>query len=58
VLQGGALVPLSVTLGITDNRNTEIVGGDLKVGDQIVLGDVLTGNKSQSNNVQPMRRMF
>lgn len=57
VLQGGALVPLSVTLGITDNRNTEIVGGDLKVGDQVVVGDALA-SKSQTSNAQPMRRMF
>jgi HlyD family secretion protein len=58
VLQGGALVALSVTLGITDNRNTEIVGGDLKAGDQVVVGDALANNKSQANNAAPMRRMF
>lgn len=57
VLQGGALVPFSVTLGITDNRNTEIVGGDLKVGDQVVVGDALA-SKSQTSNTPPMRRMF
>jgi HlyD family secretion protein len=58
VLQGGALVAQSVTLGITDNRNTEIVGGDLKVGDLVVIGDALAGNKSQANTAAPMRRMF
>lgn len=58
VLQGGTLVPLSVTLGITDNRNTEIVGGDLKAGDQVVVGDSLANSKPQSSNAQPMRRMF
>ncbi|TAJ76614.1 MAG: efflux RND transporter periplasmic adaptor subunit [Gallionellaceae bacterium] len=58
LLQGAALVPASVTLGITDNRNTEIVGGDLKAGDQVVVGDALANNKVPANNVPPMRRMF
>ena len=57
VLQGGALVPVAVTLGITDNRNTEIVGGELKVGDQVVLGDALAG-KPQTTSNPTMRRMF
>ncbi len=57
VLQGGALVPVSVTLGITDNRNTEIVGGDLKPGDQVVVGD--TPTNLPTSGINPlMRRMF
>jgi HlyD family secretion protein len=28
-----------VQLGITDNRNTEVVGGDLKAGDKVVVGE-------------------
>ncbi|MDH4215903.1 MAG: efflux RND transporter periplasmic adaptor subunit, partial [Gallionella sp.] len=40
VLEQGELKPVSVSLGITDNRNTEIVGGELKAGDQIVIGEV------------------
>ncbi len=58
VLQGGAPVPVSVTLGITDNRNTEITGGDLKAGDQVVVGDAQASSKPQSGNTPPMRRMF
>ncbi len=58
VLQGGVPVPLGVALGITDNRNTEVVGGDLKAGDQIVVGDALANNKSQANTAQPMKRLF
>ena len=57
VLQGSALVPVAVTLGITDNRNTEIVGGELKAGDQLVLGDALAG-KPQTTSNPTMRRMF
>jgi len=57
-LQGDVLVPLNVTLGITDNRNTEIVGGDLKAGDQIVVGDAIVNAAPQTGNKPPMGRMF
>ncbi|MGD9788837.1 MAG: efflux RND transporter periplasmic adaptor subunit [Sulfuricellaceae bacterium] len=39
VLRDGELKPVSVALGISDNRNTEVTGGDLKVGDRVVVGD-------------------
>jgi HlyD family secretion protein len=39
VLSGDALTPVAVTMGITDNRNTEIVSGELKAGDTVVVGD-------------------
>jgi HlyD family secretion protein len=39
VLAGDELKPVSVQLGITDNRNTEIVGGELKEGERIVTGE-------------------
>jgi HlyD family secretion protein len=39
VLDGGEVRPVSVQLGITDNRNTEIVSGDLKAGDRVVTGE-------------------
>ncbi len=51
VLQGATLSPVNVTLGITDNRNTEIVGGELKVGDQVVIAD--TQNKAQTSSAKP-----
>lgn len=41
VLADGQLKPLTVTIGITDNRNTEITGGELKAGDRVVLGENL-----------------
>lgn len=53
VLQGISLTPVSVTLGITDNRNTEVVGGDLKVGDQVVIGDSLAVNKTPASGSRP-----
>jgi HlyD family secretion protein len=39
VVAGKELKPVNVQLGITDNRNTEVIGGDLKVGDRVVVGD-------------------
>jgi HlyD family secretion protein len=39
VVDGRAIRPTSVQLGITDNRSTEIVGGELKEGDTIVVSE-------------------
>lgn len=49
VLVDGEIKPLSVQLGITDNRNTEIVGGELKVGDRVVTGENSNGVKPPSS---------
>ncbi|HCI52264.1 MAG TPA: efflux RND transporter periplasmic adaptor subunit [Gallionella sp.] len=57
VLRNGQLVAVPVKLGITDNRNTEILSGDIKASDQIVTGDA-QGSTTQTGT-QPMRmRMF
>jgi len=58
VLENGELKPVSVSLGITDNRNTEITGGELKAGDQLVVGEAQTGSKSTSSGSRPPMRMF
>jgi HlyD family secretion protein len=58
VLEKGALKPISVTLGITDNRNTEIAGGELKAGDQLVIGEVQAADKPTSSSSKPPMRMF
>jgi len=55
VLKNGKLKPLNVTLGITDNRNTEVVGGELKEGEQIVTGEEQTADKSTNSGGRPMR---
>ncbi|MBI3479736.1 MAG: efflux RND transporter periplasmic adaptor subunit [Nitrosomonadales bacterium] len=57
VLENGKLKPINVTLGITDNRNTEVTGGELKAGDQIVVGE-LQSDKSTSSSSRPPMRMF
>ncbi|MCL2022538.1 MAG: efflux RND transporter periplasmic adaptor subunit [Betaproteobacteria bacterium] len=41
VFRDGALVPLTLTLGITDNRNTEVLEGELQAGDRVVTGDAM-----------------
>jgi len=49
VLAGDEIKPVSVQLGITDNRVTEIVGGELKEGDRIVTGENSNGVKPPSS---------
>jgi HlyD family secretion protein len=49
VLDAGAIKAVNVQLGITDNRNTEIVGGDLKAGDRVVIGENTAGNSKPSS---------
>lgn len=39
VIDGKALKPVRIELGITDNRATEVVGGELKPGDQVIVGE-------------------
>lgn len=58
VARGDVLQPVSVTLGITDSRNTELVGGELKAGDQIVIGDALSGKAQTNSSSKPPMRMF
>jgi HlyD family secretion protein len=48
VLTDGQIHPVSVQVGITDNRNSEITGGELKAGDRIVTGEN-SGNKKPSS---------
>jgi HlyD family secretion protein len=49
VLAGDEIRPVSVQLGITDNRMTEIVGGELKEGERVVTGENSTGVKPPSS---------
>ena len=39
VIESDRLKPVTIQLGITDNRNTEVVGGELKVGDRVIVGE-------------------
>jgi HlyD family secretion protein len=39
VLEGERLKPVGVSLGITDNRYTEVAAGELKAGDRVVTAE-------------------
>ncbi|MGC2166420.1 MAG: efflux RND transporter periplasmic adaptor subunit [Gallionella sp.] len=57
LLNNGKLQATDVSLGITDNRFTEIRSGAIKVDDQVVIGEAQAN--SQSTSSAPMRmRMF
>ena len=59
VLRDGALKPVAVNLGITDNRNSEVLGGELKAGDQIVVGDNQNSGVTPTGPASTVRmRMF
>ena len=52
VLQSDQIKPVRVVVGITDNRMSEIISGDLKEGDRVVLEDLsptLTRQKPPSS---------
>ena len=57
VLKNGVLTPVTVSLGITDGRNTEILDGGLNAGDQAVVGEVQASNNAQGGS-SPMRMRF
>jgi HlyD family secretion protein len=50
VVDQGQLKAVNVQLGITDNRNSEVLGGELKVGERVVVGEnaVTSGGKPSS----------
>lgn len=59
ILKNGEPVPVGVKTGITDNRNTEILSGDLKAGDPLVIGEAQGAGTAQTGGSQPLRmRMF
>jgi HlyD family secretion protein len=49
VLADGEIRPVSVQIGITDNRNTEVVSGELNAGDRVVVGENTVGDKKPSS---------
>ena len=56
IIEGGELKPVSIQLGITDNRSTEVVGGDLKPGDKVIAGENTTAATGKPSSVG--MRMF
>ena len=57
VLKGGKLAPVSLMLGITDNRYTEVIEGELKADDKVVVGNS-QATSSSASSAAPRMRMF
>jgi HlyD family secretion protein len=57
VLRAGQPVAIPVQLGITDNRYTEIVSGEIKAGDQVVVGNA-TPQAENGTSGGPRMRLF
>ena len=51
VIDQGELKPVSVQFGITDSRNTEVLGGELKAGDKVIIGENIAGNGGKPSSV-------
>ncbi len=51
IVSDGVLKAISVQLGITDNRNTEVVGGDLNPGDRVITGEISSNANSKPSSV-------
>jgi HlyD family secretion protein len=52
VLDGGIPKPRSVTTGITDGRVTEITGGELKVGEEVIVAVTGLGQNARQQGGQ------
>lgn len=56
VLRDSQVQPVAVTLGISDNRNTEIVSGEIKAGEQVIVGEAAVAAPGKTSTVG--MRMF
>ena len=55
MLRGNALASVPVQTGISDGRSTEVAGGDVKAGDQVVVQDKLPAPEPGGGTQQPFR---
>lgn len=55
VLRDGVPVAINVSLGITDNRQTEVLGGELQAGERVVVGENLPDSNGGSSSTLRMR---
>jgi len=58
VLTDGKPRAVRVRVGITDNRMSEIIGGELKAGDAVIVEDRQTPAKSAGASRPPGPRLF
>jgi HlyD family secretion protein len=52
ILKNGKLEAVTLTLGITDSRYTEVLAGELKAGDQVITGEAQTSTSAGSGGVR------
>lgn len=57
VLRDGKPVRVAVTAGLDDDTYTEIVSGDLKPGDQVIVAEQRSSNTKTSANTAPRLRL-
>jgi len=50
VLENGQAKAIRIAAGITDNRNTEVISGDLKEGTVVILEDRQASAKKSTNS--------
>ena len=50
-VEHGELKAIPVPLGITDQRNSEVLGGDLKAGDTVVVGENVAPSNGKPSSV-------
>jgi HlyD family secretion protein len=51
VLRDGVPTPVQVTTGLDDDELTEVVKGDLKPGDKVIVGEVRSNSGSTRSGV-------
>jgi HlyD family secretion protein len=54
-LRGEGIAPLSVQVGISDGRYSEVLGGEIKAGDRVVLEDNQPDQQPRGGGQQPFR---
>lgn len=52
VLRDHKPVPVQVSVGLSDGSFTELIGGDFKSGDQVIVGTETNGRTAATSNVQ------
>ncbi|MCL5802108.1 MAG: efflux RND transporter periplasmic adaptor subunit, partial [Gammaproteobacteria bacterium] len=57
VLENNQLKPITLATGITDNRYTEVLSGELKAGDQVVVEDTQLSSGANQNQAPSTFRM-
>lgn len=58
VLENDKLKPISISTGITDNKSTEVVSGNLKAGDSVVVEETVASEAAGQSQSTVRMRMF